>query len=243
MLNRRVLVLALLLGGLVLPGVGGCASAPLAPSADPSAMGASVEASKVYAPGPREKRYVDARSGKTQVRRFGKAAADGSWTMTSADASVIDKEPKVGVAIQVLTFEPLSDGGVGLRDVIDYGENAITTYTPPLVLMPKVLGPEGWETSSRVRLTWASRPDEERSTGDAKLSLKIISATGQGDERRVRLSQVLKISLPPADVTEEELREVGPKGIVSEQERRRVEVGFLTIQNESHDYTLQNETE
>lgn len=221
----------------------GCGSTPLAPLADNSALNARLEASRVYSPGPREKRYVDQETGKTQVRRFGKAASDGSWTMTSGDSSVIEQEPKVGVAIQVLTFEPLSDGGVGLRSAIDYGENAITTYTPPLELMPKVLEAAGFSSKSDVRLTWASKPDEERSTGTAELTLNIVKATGQGETSRVTLSQVLKISLPPADVTEEEVREVGPRGIVSEQERRRVQVGFLTIQNEKHEYTLQGETE
>ena len=222
--------------------LGGCSSTPLAPPADNSALGASLEASRLYRPGPLEKRYLDKVSGKVQVRRFSAAAGDGSWTMTSADASLIDQTPKVGLAIQVLTFEPLSDGGVGLRDVVDYGENAITTYTPPLELMPKVLGTDGFSTKSSVKLTWADKPQEERSTGDASLELKIVRSAGASDAQRVTLSQVLKISLPPADVTEEEVREVGPQGIVSEQERRRVQVGFLTIQNEKHEYDLQGES-
>lgn len=219
--------------------LGGCGTAPLAPEADPSAMRVSVPASRVYFPGARDKRYKDTRSGKVQVRRLTDAASDGSWTMTSADASIIDSSPKVGVAMQVLKFVPLNDGGVGLREVIDFAENAITTYTPPLELMPRVLGPAGWKTRSAVKLTYADQPEIERSTGEASLELRIIKSEGAEGTQMVTISSLLKISLSPANVTEEEVRVVGPKGIVSEHERRVVKVGFLTIENSEHQFEWQ----
>ncbi|MFA6045769.1 MAG: hypothetical protein WC718_12365 [Phycisphaerales bacterium] len=219
--------------------IGGCASPPLAPPSDQSATSVTVPASQVYFPGQRDKRYKDTKGGKVQVRRFTDAASDGSWTMTSADSAVIDQKPEVGVAIQVLTFVPLDDGGVGLSKVIDYGENAITTYTPPLELMPKVLGPDGWKTETDVKLTYADQPEVERSTGKASLELKIIKSEGSGKALRVTISSLLKIGLSPADVTEEEVRQVGPTGIVREHERRVVKVGFLTIERVEHQFELQ----
>lgn len=219
--------------------IGGCASPLLAPAADLSAMSVTVPASQVYSPGTREKRYKETKTGRVQVRRLTDAGSDGSWTMTSADASVIDSRPEAGVAIQVLTFVPLDGGGVGLRTVIDYGENAVTTYTPPLALMPKMLGREGWKTESNVRLTYADRPGVDRSSGKASLELKIIKAEGSGKALRVTISSLLKIGLSPAHVTEEEVRVVGAKGIESEHERRIVKVGFLTIESTEHQFEWQ----
>lgn len=235
--NRLALLTALPMATIGL--VGGCSSPPLAPNADPAAISVSVPAKQVYFPGKRDKRYLDTKSQKIQVRRFTDAAADGSWTMTSGDAKLIDSTPEVGLALQVLTFVPLEDGGVGLRAVIDYSENALTTYTPPLVLMPNTLGPGGWTTQSDVRLTYANNPDEERSTGKASLELKIIKAAGAGKDQLVTISSLLKISLSPANVTEEEVRDVGPDGIVREHERRVVKVGFLTIERVEHLFELQ----
>lgn len=184
----------------------GCASSqqartnPLGPAR--AATGA-IRAADAY-PHPGERAFASvytidagARAGERVVREH-RPLDDRTWI-------VEERFERDGAPISEATLRIGDDGAALLVSSVDHAERVLTTFDPPLVLMPAELSANATRTQRlRVRIHPVDRPETVRDEGDASHDLTFDAAQsvrgglGAVETRRVRA--VLRIGLRAARV-------------------------------------------
>jgi hypothetical protein len=205
---------------------GGCGAAR--PEAARATSG-RLEAKHVFRRGAPE-RVVQSPDGKLfQLRRTEAADSGGVWTLhllrpAATPAASGAREGKV------LKFSPHEGGAVSLASLEDFEKKTVTTFDPPLVLMPAVMGAGQVHTATASLVVREHRrPEAAGQAGSASVTTQLI-APGPG---LVGVECIMRFEIAAAKVEQGRayvFAEADFAGLpVREDEWLTVKVGMLTI--------------
>jgi hypothetical protein len=209
-----------LLAGAGCAGTAPHAAAPLAPG-----VGQALRAADVYRPGPRSAEFVSARG--EPVRR----AYDGPdpqtpdrWTITTT----LERRPGDPQVVQRVTVG-LGPAGEAVLHALEQ-PGRVSTFDPPLVLLPASLGP-GEEFRSVSTVASRRQPGDDADRGPAELTASLADP-GPDAAGPVRLRTVMVFRLGPATVTRTVDQWFDAGTLRAEIDDRRVTVGPFTVESE-----------
>jgi hypothetical protein len=179
----------------------------------------------VYRPGPRRAAFLSAR-GEVVQRVYAAPAPDrpDRWTITTT----LERRPGEPELVQRISVGLSASGEAVLHALEQPGR--VSTFDPPLALLPATLGPGGVFTSAS---TVASRREgsDDADTGPAELTASLADPGPQAPGP-VRLRTVMVLRLGPATVTRTVDQWFDAGTLEKEIDDRRVTVGPFTVESE-----------
>jgi len=229
---------AMLLVFMLLPAALGCSNAPKRVAPAGMIVSGSIRASDVYSPGPRERIFESVSTkpspggGLQQRRTTTPADVDGAWSL------IIDKPQRVAMGAKPgewirereLRVARTADGSVMMLRITDFEKKTTTSFIPPLILLPPILGGGApFTAQSKLEVRDAGRSEKVTDRGEATLTATLESR----GEHDATIFQTMLFEIGPAKVEQERVQRIAVDGtgLIAESESLRVKVGFITIKS------------